>query len=324
MSNAVLIAGLSLVASLLLVVGVVELLTERRARLLKQLWRHVSMSVIEARPASPQGPRRVERSGTSFPWLEAVLSASARGERMRLDLLRADVKLRVGEYQAIRVTMAGAGFAIATMLGHSLIIAGVGAIGGYLLPGILVGMKRKKRLGLLNTQVVDALDLIATSLRSGFSFLQGLEAVRHEMPAPLSEEIGRTLREISLGASTEDALLDLVYRTGDADLRLAVTAVLVQRRVGGNLAEVLTNIGQTLRERIRIRGEINTLTAQARGSGMIVGCLPIGLGVLLYIMNPDYMSVLLNHPTGRLMLGVAIVSQVTGFVLIRKLIEVDF
>lgn len=323
MNQALLASGLSLVGVTLIVIGLTNWLTGRRARLLHQLRRHRSIPEAAPMPVAPYRPWRA-RSAPMFPWLDTVLSASTRGESMRLDLMRADVKLRLGEYLAIRLMMAGVGFTIASLLGRNVLVAAAGAAAGYMVPGLVVGFRRKKRMALLNAQLVEGLELISTSLRSGFSFLQGLEAVRQEMSAPLSEEIARTLQEISLGASIEDALLNLVYRTGDDDLRLAITAVLVQRRVGGNLAEVLTNIGQTLRERIRIRGEINTLTAQARGSGMIVGFLPIGLAGLLFMVNPGYMMTLLTHPAGRLMLGVAITSQVIGIFLIRKMIEVDF
>lgn len=243
---------------------------------------------------------------------------------MRLQLLQADVKLRAGEYQAVCLSAGAAGVALGSLMSREIYGMVAGAVVGYMLPAVLVSLRRGKRLKALNGQVVECLELIATSLRSGFSFLQGLEAVRQEMDAPLADEIGKTLREISLGSSTEDALNNLGYRTGDADLALAITAVLVQRRVGGNLAEVLTNISHTLRERIRIRGEVNTLTAQARGSGMIVGLLPVGLAAVLFVLNPAYVSTLVTHPTGRLMLGAAVLSELVGIFLIRKMIEVDF
>jgi tight adherence protein B len=265
-----------------------------------------------------------ERTGNHFAWLGSVWASGKRGEKERLFLMQSGLKLTVGEFQAIRIWSGIAGFGLGMVTTHDVLISIAGFIGGYIIPGVVVGFIRGNRMKALNAQLVECLELISTSLASGFSFLQGLEAVHNEMPAPLGKEVGRSLRDISLGSGTEEALASLVTRTGDADLKLAITAVLVQRRVGGNLSEVLTNISSTLRERIRIRGEINTLTAQARGSGIIIGLMPIGLAIIISLVNPGYLAPLYETSQGRLVMGGAILMEVVGFLFIRKIVDVDF
>ncbi len=325
MYDALVVSGIVMAAAVFIGMGIIDALSARRALLEAQIEKHHGVAAPAPELAAvPASVNLTTGRGGRFPLLESLISQTNRGERMRKDLMQAGIRLRVGEYQGIGLGCAILGFAIGILTLGGLLAAMGGLFIGYLLPGLFVSLRKKRRLAMLNGQLVEMLELIATSLQSGFSFLQGLEAARQELPDPLSEELARTLREISFGASTEDALLNLGDRTEDADLRLAITAVLIQRRVGGNLAEVLTNISHTLRERIRIRGEIGTLTAQARGSGMIVGLLPVGLAVMLFFINPEYIVTLVEHPMGRLMLGAAVLLEIVGFFTIRKMIEVDF
>jgi tight adherence protein B len=310
-------------AVVLMVIGITELLSATQRRMQSQLKKHIEApeGFVDS-GISPRVSR--ERPGSRFAWLSSVFGSGQRGEKARLYLMQAGLRLTVGEYQAIRIGVGIGGLGLVVILTQDLLLGIGGFIMGYMIPGFVVGFIRGKRIKALNSQLVECLELISTSLASGFSFLQGMEAVRNEMPPPLGEEVGRSLRDISLGSGTEDSLAALVVRTGDADLKLAITAVLVQRRVGGNLSEVLNNISTTLRERIRIRGEISTLTAQARGSGMIIGLLPIGLAILLTLVNQSYLTPLYSSTLGRMILGGAVVTEVIGFIFIRKMIEVDF
>jgi len=170
----------------------------------------------------------------------------------------------------------------------------------------------------------DALGLVANSLRTGYGFMQALDMVSREMPAPIAPEFGRVLKEMNLGLSTEDAMSNLTTRVNSDDLNLVITAVLIQRQVGGNLAEVLDNIANTIRERVKLKGEVQTLTAQGRISGMIIGGLPFALGVFIYVINPGYMQVLFTNPMGKIVLGVAFVSQVFGMLIIRKIVDIKY
>jgi tight adherence protein B len=171
---------------------------------------------------------------------------------------------------------------------------------------------------------VETLEIVASSLRSGFGFVQSVELAAREQRDPIASELAQCIREINLGAGTDEALTRLVERAGDPDLELAVDAVVIQRRVGGDLSEVLGNIAHMIRERIRIRGEINTLTAQARMSSWIIGLLPAALAGAMALLQPEHMRLLIEHPVGRLMVGVAILMEVVGFLLIRRIASIEY
>jgi tight adherence protein B len=259
-------------------------------------------------------------------------SFSAMGSRLRLfnritgildkNLTEADITLKAEEFIVIVAAIsAGAGTLTALILNN----AGAGAIfasAAVIIAALWLRRAKAKRIIKFNSQIGDALVLIASALRSGFSFLQAMEMVRREMPAPLATEFGRTFQEMHLGTSTEEAMENLARRVGSEDLDLVVTAVLIQRQVGGNLAEVLENIAGTIRERIRIKGEIKTLTAQGRISGLVIGALPLILAAILAILNPGYLPVLFTHPLGLTMFGGAVVMEIVGIILIRKIISI--
>lgn len=204
-----------------------------------------------------------------------------------------------------------------------VIIALLGVAVGLSLPLLVLRVITERRVKAFNQQLGDCLVLIANSLRTGYSFMQSIQMVASEMLPPISVEFARTLREMNLGVTTEDALNNLAKRINSDDLDLVLTAVMIQRQIGGNLAEILDNIAGTIRERMKIKGQIKTLTAQGRVSGMIVGILPIGLGLVIQVINPEYVRVLFTTDIGRLMLGGAAVSQVFGMLLIRKIVNIE-
>ena len=210
------------------------------------------------------------------------------------------------------------------LLGGGQLVAGVtGAVAGFFFPFILVNMKIARRMKAFNGQLGDALILIANSLRTGYSFMQASDMVAQEMRPPISSEFSRAVKEMNLGVTIEDALANLGKRINSEDLDLVLTAVLIQRQVGGNLSEVLDNIARTIRERVRIRGEIRTLTAQGRISGIIVSLLPVVLGLVIYLLNPEYVKLLFVHPVGKIMLGVAGLGQVIGIIVIRRIVDIE-
>jgi tight adherence protein B len=199
----------------------------------------------------------------------------------------------------------------------------VGAVTVWV-PLILIQRRVARRRAALNAQVVETLEVVTSSLRSGFGFTQALDLAAREQPDPIRTELLQTMREVSLGASTDEALERLVERTGDEDLALAINAVVIQRRVGGDLSEILGNIAGMIRERVRIRGEIQTITAQARMSAWIVGLLPIGLAAVLTVMQPDQMRVLIDDPVGRGLVAVGVFLQVVGFLAVRKIAAIKY
>jgi tight adherence protein B len=198
----------------------------------------------------------------------------------------------------------------------------IGFVLGYMLPRFWVGRRIGARLGTFNKQLPDTTTLLSNSLRAGSSFLQSIELVSREGAPPMSEEMGRVVREVNLGLGMEEALNNLVRRIKSEDLDLMVTAISIQQQVGGNLAEILDTIAFTIRERVRIKGEINTLTAQGRVSGYLVAFLPIGLGAALNAINPAFMQPLFTQSIGRILIGVGAVMMTIGFMAIRKITDI--
>jgi tight adherence protein B len=167
------------------------------------------------------------------------------------------------------------------------------------------------------------LQMVSSGLRAGFGLVQALEASGEQLPAPLSIEIRRTLRDTALGASIDQALGSLNDRIGSSDFDIVITAILIQRTVGGNLAEILDNVAHTMRERERIRGEIRTLTSQQRLTGYVIGGIPIGLGIIFSLISPAFISLLFTDPLGRMMLGGAIVMEIIGFFVISRIVNIE-
>jgi tight adherence protein B len=225
------------------------------------------------------------------------------------------------------------------MLGGAALAAAVGGVAGFMawhLPGGVLGAvaagmaprvaasrRAARRLADFNAQLPEALGILANSLRAGHAFLQAVEAVGQEMPDPIGLEFRQVIREVRVNLAVEDALGNLLSRVHSQDLDLMVTAVLIQRQVGGNLAGILDQIGETIRDRVRLQGEVRALTAQGRLSGWIVGLLPVGLGVVLGVTNPSYMAGLVDNPVGRLMVVAACVMQIVGALIIRRLVRLE-
>ena len=193
-----------------------------------------------------------------------------------------------------------------------------------LLPHIYISRARSKRLNLFNNQLADVLLTLANSLKAGFSLYQAMEMASQEMPDPISSELRITLKEMTYGESTEVALMNLCDRVGSQDLDLMVTAILIQRQIGGNLAEILLNIHDTIQQRLRLQGEVRTLTAQGRLSGYIIGALPILLGLVITALQPDYLSALFNSTIGLILIGFGLTFQVIGFIVIRNIVNIKF
>jgi len=244
------------------------------------------------------------------------------GSRIDADLARADFPLRGEEFVAGVILAGLAGWAAGSLSLGTVPGAAVVAAAAAAAPLFALRIAKARRLAAVNTQLGDALAMISNTRRAGFGFAQALEMVSREMPPPISKEFARCLQEMNLGLGTEDALQNLVARVGSDDLDLMVTAVIIQRQVGGNLAEILDKIRDTIRERVRIKGEIRTLTAQGRISGLIIGLLPVALALILLIINPGYLRELFNSPAGLAMVAYAAVSEVIGVVLVRRIMNI--
>lgn len=199
----------------------------------------------------------------------------------------------------------------------------LGLITSILLPFIFLKMKRGKRLNTFTSQLPDALGLVSSSLRAGHSLSSAFAIVVNELPEPICSLFRMTCEDINLGRSTKEALENMIVNMPDSlDLRFFVTAVLIQREIGGNLAEILDNLNDTIRERFKLLGQLKAQTAQARLSGIVLALAPGFIAGIIYLLNPSYMTPLFTHPFGKFAIGTAVFFAVVGFLIIRKITNI--
>lgn len=268
-----------------------------------------------------RGAARVAaRAGAAAP-REPEVPASIRNLARRLR--RAGLPWRVEEFLTLQAVSAAAGGGLLVLVGHKWAWGIAGAVAGWFAPQLYVQARQARRLARCAADLPAALSMMSNALKAGHSFLQAAETVATELDSPLAEEFGQMVHEIRLNVSTEDALANLVDRVRSDDLDLVVTAVLIQRQVGGNLAQLLDQIAHTIRERVRIQGEVRVLTSQGRLSGWIVGALPVALLVLVSMMNPDYLTPLFHTGLGRVMLAGAAAMEAIGALLIYRIVRIE-
>jgi tight adherence protein B len=236
-------------------------------------------------------------------------------------LLRADWKWRPAEFMVMQGVAAGVGLGLGLVSSSGLWWLFTPL--GWMVPHVLLARAEKKRLKLFEQQLPDALSIIANALRSGYSFLQAMDVVSREMPEPIAREFNLVLRETRVNIPIDEALTGLVGRVKSPDLDLVITAVLIQRQVGGNLSEVLDKIGGTIKERIRLQGEIRTLTTQGRMSGWIVSLLPMALAVVFHLVSPGYLNPLWQNPVGWILLFAGVVMQGIGVLMIKNMVNLE-
>lgn len=249
-----------------------------------------------------------------------------RGSAIATELAQADIRLNPGEYVAINLACILGGALLLFIIGGDnigrLVFALIGAIIGFYAPRLYVRHRKGKRIDAFNKQLGDTIVLLSNSLRSGYSLLQSMDVAAREISPPMSAELARVTREVGLGLTVQDAMGNMLRRMPSDDLDLLITAINVQHEVGGNLAEILDNIAHTIRERIRIMGEIRTLTAQQRLSGYILAALPILLGFVMYTLNAQYISRLWQDICGLMMLLTGAIMMVIGFFVIRRITDI--
>jgi tight adherence protein B len=240
------------------------------------------------------------------------------------ELSNAGIKMRANEFIVIWVfasLILPIMFYLVNMHPLSVLAA---AVFGVVLPPLLVHQRKKKRLIVFEKQLGEALVLIGNCLRAGMTFQQAMGNVAEDMPDPIGREFSRTVREIHLGSNVDDALEHMAERVKSLDLTLTVSAIQIQRQVGGNLLDVLENISVTIKDRLKIKDDIRVLTATGRSSGVIVGSIPLIIGGLLALINPEYMMTFFNTRAGNTMLAVAAGMEILGFLIIRKIVDVKY
>lgn len=315
----ILLAGGGL-ALLLLVVGVVTTVTSEQSLVDQRLGRYLEDDTAKAK-------KKGERESQVGEWLDVRLEKSNWGDRVARELARADLKLRVSEYVALIVIAAmGVGAVSWFAGGRSILFTILGALFGTFLPRIYVARQKGQRLIKFSDQLADMLNLMVNGLRAGYSTMQAMEAVSRELPPPISDEFRRVVQEMQLGISSEGALDNLLRRIPSDDLDLVVAAMNVQREVGGNLAEILETISHTIRERVRVKGEVRVLTSQVIYSGRFLAMMPVIIALVLWLVNRPYMMEFFNPETrviGIVMLIISAIMVMSGYFVMTKLAQID-
>ncbi|MFN2432219.1 MAG: type II secretion system F family protein [Gemmatimonadota bacterium] len=263
-----------------------------------------------------------EEELSAVPMLRTLLKLVPRIENLRLLMDQGAVRMKVGTFYLLSGVLAvGAGLAV-SLFAVPWIFAMVAAAGAGCLPYLYLLRRKKKRVEAFEAGFPEAIDLLARAIRAGHAFSTGFQMIGEECPDPVGEEFRRSFEEQKFGLALKDSMLNLIDRIDLVDLRIFVTALLIQREVGGNLAEVLDKIAYTIRERFKILRQVRVYTAQGRLTGYLLGALPIIMGLLLFAMNQEYMTILFEREIGRVMIAGAAVMQVIGFFLIRRIIHI--
>lgn len=314
----ILIIG-GILAFALLIVGIAVSVRSDRARLEDRLTRYIQDETpieIEGERASPIGE-----------WLNDRLQGSAWGSGISKELARADLKLKPAEYISLMVILGvGVGFVAWFLGGRSIIIGIIGAAVGAYVPRLYVRRQQNQRLIRFGEQLPDMLNLMVNGLRAGYSTVQAMEAVSKELPPPISAEFRRVVQELQLGVPMEQALDNLLRRIPSDDLDLTITAINVQREVGGNLAEILDTISHTIRERVRIKGEIRVLTTQVMYSGRFLGMMPVFIALALWFLNRDYMMMFFDEDSrmiGIPLLVISVLMIISGYFVMVKIADIE-
>ena len=278
-------------------------------------------------PVDTESPKEEKaKSSPITDYLDRSFSQSDWFEGISKDLAQADLKLRPTEYIFLIVIASLGTGVLAGFLFGSIIFGVIGAVGGIFIPGLYVSRKKNGRLHQFEAQLADMLNLSVNSLRAGYSVIQALESVSKEMPNPTNVEIRRVVQEVQIGLTLDTALENLLRRMSSPDLKLIVTAINIQREVGGNLAEILDTISHTIRERVRIKGEIRVLTSQQTVTGYLIGFLPFALAGFLYLDNRKYIMRFFDPDTrtcGIPMVICGLLLIVSGFFIISKIVSIE-
>src|SRR5271157_378557 len=276
------------IAIVLLVIGIATTVTTERSLVQERLGRYANTTNVDSKGRGPAPTPVVD-------WLNRRMEGSSIGDKISKMLARADIKMKPGEYIALVIIAAFVVGLVAYFIGGKFIIVGViGAAIGCFLPGMYVKQQQTKRLRKFDEELPDMLNLMVNGLRAGYSTMQAMEAVSKELPPPICDEFRRVVQEMQIGIPMEAALENLLRRIPSEDLDFMVTAINVQREVGGNLSEILDTISFTIRERVRIKGEIRVMTAQVRTSGLVLSMVPLFLALMIWFISPTYLSSFLD------------------------------
>jgi tight adherence protein B len=316
--NPIILFGGGILVLLLLIIGVVVSITSERSLVEERLGRFLEGERPEPEDESGGGSIITE-------WLNRRVARSSLGDRVARELARADLKFKVAEYYALIFMATVVTALVAYLIQPNIISAIIGAVVGFFIPRFYVKRQQTVRLNKFNDQLGDMLNLMVNGLRAGYSTMQALEAVSRELPAPICDEFHRVVQEMQIGIPMEKALENLLRRIPSEDLDFVVTAINVQREVGGNLSEILDNISFTIRERVRIKGEIRVMTAQVRSSGLVLSLIPVFLTIALWFISPEYITSFFDRGPfcGWLAVSTIVIMIVSGYFIMMKIADIE-
>lgn len=320
----ILIGVAGLVALAVIIIGVISVRSERD--LVEERLGRYEQGYQPFLEIEDEKEEKKEESRKALEALDRAIAKRPFAQKWRTQLARADIKLTVAEFAALHVISPVIFFGLGYFLlfRGDLIMSIVAGFVGFFAPRIYVSRQTSQRLVRFENQLPDTLALWVNALRSGFSVLQAMEAISRDAPEPTSTEFKRVVQEVQLGIDVDDALAHLLARVESEDLDLVITAVNIQREVGGNLAEILETIGHTIRERIKLKGEIRVLTAQGRITGYLISGLPIVVALFLSAIQPGFMNPMFeNRLCGWPMLGVGLALIGMGMAAIQKIVNIE-
>jgi len=313
----ILLLGGGIFILFILIIGVIVSITSERSLVEERLGRFLE----DDKPAPDQ-----DAGGSIITeWLNRRVAKSSMGDRVARELARADLKFKVAEYYALVFMSTVVTALIAYLIQPIYVSAIIGAVVGFFLPRFYVKRQQTVRLNKFNEQLGDMLNLMVNGLRAGYSVMQALEAVSRELPTPISDEFHRVVQEMQIGITMEKALDNLLRRIPSDDLDFVITAINVQREVGGNLSEILDTISFTIRERVRIKGEIRVMTAQVRTSGLVLSLIPVFLTVALWFVSPEYIGSFFDRGPvcGWAAVGTVVGMIVSGYLVMMKIADIE-
>lgn len=321
MSIEALLAFLTVGAVVCLIIGVERLSRPDTSQVDRRLRRYARPYVLteeeQKRAASSLVTSAIAKR------LEASVSGRTFAGALQTDIARANLKLTVGEFLIFQGLAALVVGGVAWLVSGFIIVGVIFAVGGWFIPKFWLGGRQAARLKKLNNQLADTISLMSNSLRSGLSLVQSMEMISREAEEPIAEEFQRVVREIGLGVGPQDALQHLVRRVASDDLDLLVTAILVQFEVGGNLSKILDSIATTIRERVKLKGEIKTMSAAGRAAGLMLSGLPIALGGMLMLIAPTYIAKLFTPGPWLVLPVCGVLGMVFGMAIINKLTQIE-
>jgi tight adherence protein B len=321
----VIVAIAAVIAVIVLIVGIINVRSEKDL-IEERLGSYDQTSALIDLEGMQEGIEEAQQTASFKDRMEDLVTSRPIGKKWRLALARADLKITPFEYAMLHIATTVGFFAAAFLLlwPQQIVMAVVAAFVGFFTPRLVVARMTSIRLGKFENQLPDTLGLWVNGLRSGYSVLQAMEAIARDAPDPTATEFKRVVQEVQLGIAMEDSLQHLLDRLESEDLDLVITAVNIQREVGGNLAEILDVIQHVIRERIKLKGEISVLTAQGRITGYLISGLPILLALFLNGINPNYVGLLFtNRQCGWPMIAIGLVMIGIGSALIQKIVDIQ-